>query len=201
MTIRKISEVTTGFVASTLLLALPTLISAQTTTTPPPPKKPAATTPAKPVAKTAVATTPATTAKPVAATTNATTVKPVAATTATPAKRAATPAAAATTTTTTTGQSASQIVQPASSTVIRPMASQVRTSFPLPPARARSAPFQPPRVANGVPSACKVPVHFSGAIGRRSLMDASAVAQESCVISTQQNKMRSRPMRTRCGTA
>jgi hypothetical protein len=118
MTIRKLSNVATGLVAGAMLLALPTLIAAQTTT-PPPPKKPAVATTAKPVAKAAVATTPATTAKPVAATTAApVAAKPVAATTAAPvaAKPVAATTSATPATTNTAAPAYSQTAVPATST-------------------------------------------------------------------------------------
>ena len=108
---RKLSRCAATLLAGSMALAVPALLNSQTTTTTTtPPKKPAPTVAAKPApqAKAAVATTTpaakpvaATTAKPVAAA--QTTAKPVAASQVTPA------------TTTTTGQSASQIVQPASS--------------------------------------------------------------------------------------
>lgn len=87
---RKLSAFPAALLAGSIALALPTWLNSQTTTTTPPPKKPVPAVAAKPApqAKAAVATT-APAAKPVAAS-------------------QVTPAA-------TTGQSASQVVQPASS--------------------------------------------------------------------------------------
>jgi len=82
MTTLKISRVATGFLASTLILAVPALTVAQTT---PPPKKPAVATPAKPAQAKAATTPAATTAKPVAAS-QTTAAKPVAASQTTMAK-------------------------------------------------------------------------------------------------------------------